>query len=139
MGSTLPRKVFVPLHMAFSGLAELGFIIVQLDPGWEPRPFKSIQDAGKTSSAGFPDRILWIQAAAAKISYGYRPGWDFSEDLQGLGTLAGLLFPSGVFIRPVPLHAVVMTTGWIRSGGMNNGWGTLLDRSMQIFRCGKRR
>jgi dipeptidyl aminopeptidase/acylaminoacyl peptidase len=75
-----PDGSFVP--KAFTGyvtddsLAELGFIVVQIDGmGTSNRP-KAFQDVcwKNMGDAGLPDRILWIKAAAAKY-----PSMDISR------------------------------------------------------------
>ncbi|WP_372808626.1 DPP IV N-terminal domain-containing protein [Pontiella sp.] len=70
-----PHDFFVPKQFSAYHhaqlLAELGYIVVQIDgmgTNWRSKSFhdvcwKNIKDAG------FPDRIAWIQAAAAKYPY----------------------------------------------------------------------
>ena len=70
-GSHYTPKSFNPFYWSMSGLAELGFIVVQLDAmgtsfrskAFEEVCYKNLKDAG------FPDRIAWIKAAAAKYPY----------------------------------------------------------------------
>lgn len=70
-GSHYTPKTFSPFYWSMSGLAELGFIVVQLDAmgtsfrskAFEEVCYKNLKDAG------FPDRIAWIKAAAAKYPY----------------------------------------------------------------------
>src|SRR5258708_5728778 len=70
-----PHGAFVPKGFTAShsgqALAELGFIVVQIDgmgTNWRSRAFHDVcwKDI---ADAGFPDRILWIKAAAAKYPY----------------------------------------------------------------------
>ena len=81
--------------MRFSRLLELGFIVVTIDGMGTDNRSKSFQDVcwRNLKDAGFPDRILWMQAAAKKYKYmdlskvgiyGYSAG--------GQNTLAALLF-----------------------------------------------
>ena len=81
--------------MRFSRLLELGFIVVTIDGMGTDNRSKSFQDVAwrNLKDAGFPDRILWMQAAAKKYKYmdlskvgiyGYSAG--------GQNTLSGLLF-----------------------------------------------
>lgn len=76
-------------------LQELGFIVVTIDGMGTDNRSKSFQDVcyRNLKDAGFPDRILWMQAAAKKYKsldlsnvgiYGYSAG--------GQNTLAALLF-----------------------------------------------
>jgi dipeptidyl aminopeptidase/acylaminoacyl peptidase len=70
-----PQGAFVPKRFAamHSGqvLAELGFIVVQIDgmgTNWRSKAFHDVcwRNLG---DAGFPDRILWIKAAAERYPY----------------------------------------------------------------------
>ena len=60
------QKSFRAFNWAFSSLAELGFIIVQLDGMGTSYRSKAFQDVcfKNLKDAGFPDRIKWIKAAA---------------------------------------------------------------------------
>ncbi len=70
-GSHYVPKTFSITNGNMSPLAELGFIVVQLDgmttsyrsKAFESVCYKNLQDAG------FPDRVLWIKAAAEKYPY----------------------------------------------------------------------
>jgi dipeptidyl aminopeptidase/acylaminoacyl peptidase len=81
--------------MRFSRLMELGFIVVTIDGMGTDNRSKSFQDVcwRDLKDAGFPDRILWMQAAAKKYKYmdlskvgvyGYSAG--------GQNAMAALLF-----------------------------------------------
>ena len=81
--------------MRFSRLLDLGFIVVTIDGMGTDNRSKSFQDVcwRNLKDAGFPDRILWMQAAAKKYRYmnldkvgiyGYSAG--------GQNTMAALLF-----------------------------------------------
>ena len=89
------QKSFKPVNAAFSGLAELGFIVVQLDGMGTSNRSKAFQEVcwKNLKDAGFPDRIIWIKAAAAKYNYMdiNRVGL-FGGSAGGQNTLAGLLF-----------------------------------------------
>lgn len=70
-GSQYVPKTFIPFNWNMSALAELGFIVVQVDgmgtsfrsKAFEEVCYKNLKDAG------FPDRILWTKAAAQKYPY----------------------------------------------------------------------
>lgn len=64
-------KSFTPYFGHFSALAELGFIIVQIDGMGTSYRSKAFHDVcwKNLKDAGFPDRILWMQAAAQKFPY----------------------------------------------------------------------
>ena len=93
--SSFAQKSFKPVNAAFSGLAELGFIVVQLDGMGTSNRSKAFHDVcwKNLKDAGFPDRILWIKAAATKYNYMdiNRVGL-FGGSAGGQNTLAGLLF-----------------------------------------------
>ena len=81
-----PQSAFVPKSFsAFhrpQALAELGFIVVEIDgmgTNWRSKAFHNV--AWKNlKDAGFPDRILWIKAAAHKYP---------SMDLTRIGIYGG--------------------------------------------------
>ncbi|MBQ0020543.1 MAG: DPP IV N-terminal domain-containing protein [Bacteroidales bacterium] len=70
-GDAYTPKSFQPYNWNFTSLAELGFIVVQLDAmgtsyrgrDFEQVCYKNLKDAG------FPDRIAWIKALAEKYPY----------------------------------------------------------------------
>ncbi len=70
-GSAYVPKTFMPYNWNMTSLAELGFIVVQLDAmgtsfrskEFEEVCYKNLKDAG------LPDRMAWIRAAAAKYPY----------------------------------------------------------------------
>lgn len=71
-----PHDSFVPksfqsYFFGMSALAELGFIVVQIDGMGTSNRSKAFHDVcwKNLKDAGFPDRKLWIQAAAAKYPY----------------------------------------------------------------------
>ena len=65
-GAFVPKR-FAPLHGPQS-LAELGFIVVQIDGMGTSHRSKAFHDVcwKNLADSGFPDRILWIKAAAAE-------------------------------------------------------------------------
>jgi len=89
------EKNFQGVPPRYARLCELGFIVVTIDGMGTDNRSKSFQDVAwrNIKDAGFPDRILWMQAAAKKYKYmdlsnvgvyGYSAG--------GQNTLAALLF-----------------------------------------------
>jgi dipeptidyl aminopeptidase/acylaminoacyl peptidase len=64
-------KSFRPFYGELQQLTELGFIIVQIDGMGTSNRSKAFHDVcwKNIKDAGFPDRILWIQAAARKYPY----------------------------------------------------------------------
>ncbi|MGQ9470578.1 MAG: DPP IV N-terminal domain-containing protein [Candidatus Aminicenantales bacterium] len=94
-----PHSSFVPKNfMAYSpmmSLAELGFIVVQIDGMGTSNRSKAFHDIcwKNLKDAGFPDRILWHKAVAAKYPY-----YDISRvgiygtSAGGQNALAAVLF-----------------------------------------------
>jgi dienelactone hydrolase len=84
-----PQGSFVPKNFAASyeagALAELGFIVVQIDGMGTNNRSKAFHDVcwKNLGDSGFPDRILWMQAAAKK-----HPEMDLSR-VGVYGTSAG--------------------------------------------------
>ena len=70
-----PHDHFVPKAFSAQGsmqaLAELGFIVVQMDGMGTAQRSKAFHNVAwkNIADAGFPDRILWHQAAAAKYAF----------------------------------------------------------------------
>jgi dipeptidyl aminopeptidase/acylaminoacyl peptidase len=94
-----PQGQFVPKDFSplarHQALAELGFIVVQLDgmgTNWRSKAFHDVC-AKNLADAGFPDRILWIKAAAQQYPYMdiSRVGL-FGGSAGGQNALGGLLF-----------------------------------------------
>lgn len=87
-------KSFSPCHR-MQPLAEMGFIVVQIDGMGTSNRSKAFHDIcwKNLGDAGFPDRILWHKAAAAKYPY-----YDitrvgiYGNSAGGQNTLGGLLF-----------------------------------------------
>ena len=92
-GSFVP-KTFSPCHF-MQPLAEMGFIVVQIDGMGTSNRSKAFQDVcwKNLGDAGFPDRILWHKAVAEKYPY-----YDISRvgiygnSAGGQNALGGLLF-----------------------------------------------
>ena len=83
-GFFAPKTFGVPFRM--QQMAELGFIVVQMDgmgTSWRSKAFHDIcwKNIG---DSGFPDRIPWIKAAAAK-----HPEMDISKGVGIFGGSAG--------------------------------------------------
>ena len=107
-----------------TSLAELGFIVVQVDgmttsfrsKEFEEVCYKNLKDAG------LPDHIAWIKAAAQKYPYMDidRVG-IFGCSAGGQESTGAVLFHPEFYKVPIR-HVDVTTTVWIKSGGMNFGW-----------------
>jgi dipeptidyl aminopeptidase/acylaminoacyl peptidase len=92
-GAFVPKN-FRPLHGP-QRLAELGFVVVQIDGMGTSHRSKAFHDTcwKNLADAGFPDRILWMKAAAAKYPYLdlTRVG-IYGGSAGGQNALGGLLF-----------------------------------------------
>ena len=92
-GSFVPKS-FAAFH-AMQATAEIGFIVVQIDGMGTNHRSKAFHDVAwkNLGDAGFPDRILWHKAVAAKYPY-----YDVSRvglygtSAGGQSALGGLLF-----------------------------------------------
>ena len=94
-----PHDSFVPKSFAaynqMQSMAELGFIVVQIDGMGTSNRSKVFHDVAwkNIADAGFPDRILWHKAVAAKY-----PWYDitrvgiYGTSAGGQNALGGLLF-----------------------------------------------
>lgn len=70
-GDAYTPKSFIAYNWYTTSLSELGFIVVQLDAmgtSWRGKKFEEICYKN-LKDAGFPDRELWIKAAAKKYPY----------------------------------------------------------------------
>ncbi len=70
-GSAYTPKSFTPFNRNMTALAELGFIVVQLDAmgtSWRGKKFEEVCYKN-LKDAGLPDRKMWIRAAAKRYPY----------------------------------------------------------------------
>ncbi|MCH4181570.1 MAG: S9 family peptidase [Prevotella sp.] len=70
-GDAYTPKSFISYNWNTTSLAELGFVVVQLDAmgtSWRGKKFEEVCYKN-LKDAGFPDRELWIKAAAKKYPY----------------------------------------------------------------------
>lgn len=83
-----PQGSFVPhtFTTRFEPLTALGFVVAQIDGMGTNNRGKAFQDViwKNLKDSGFPDRILWHKAAAAKY-----PWYDISHGVGIFGTSAG--------------------------------------------------
>jgi dipeptidyl-peptidase 4 len=68
-GSFVPKQFHA--NLSAQAIAELGFVVVQLDGMGTSNRSKAFHDVcwKNLGDSGFPDRILWIKAAAKKYPY----------------------------------------------------------------------
>ncbi|HPR32659.1 MAG TPA: DPP IV N-terminal domain-containing protein [Prolixibacteraceae bacterium] len=102
------QKSFRAFHYSFSGLAELGFIIVQMDGMGTSNRSKAFHDVcyQNLKDAGFPDRILWIKAAAEE-----HPFMDTTRVGLFGGSAGGQNSTGGVLFHPEFYKAAVSACG----------------------------
>ncbi len=92
-GSFVPKSFLV--YSSMMSQAEIGFIVTQIDGMGTSNRSKAFQDTAwkDLANAGFPDRIVWHKAVAAKY-----PWYDVSRvgiyggSAGGQNSLGGLLF-----------------------------------------------
>ena len=104
-----PQSSFVPktfgLQAGMMSLAELGFIVVQIDGMGTSNRSKAFHDVAwqNLGDAGLPDRILWHKAVAAKYPYVRSLARRHLRDLGGRSELGrrpvvpSRVLPRGVF------------------------------------------
>ncbi len=88
-------KSFMPYYSEMQSLADLGFMVVQVDGMGTANRSKAFHDVcwRNLADAGFADRILWMKALAAKYPYAdtSRIGL-YGTSAGGQNALGGLLF-----------------------------------------------
>ncbi len=97
-GSFVPKTFSSQLGM--QRIAELGFIVVQMDGMGTSNRSKAFHDVAwkNLGDAGFPDRILWHQAVAKKYAY-YDIGrvGIYGTSAGGQSAMGALLFHPGFY------------------------------------------
>jgi Dipeptidyl peptidase IV (DPP IV) N-terminal region/Prolyl oligopeptidase family len=117
-----PQGSFVPKTFsavsADQAMAELGFIVVHIDGMGTSNRSKAFHDVSfkNLGDAGFPDRILWHQAAAAKY-----PWYDISR-VGIFGTSAGGQNSMGGMLFHPDFYKVVVTNSGCHDNRMDKIW-----------------
>jgi dipeptidyl aminopeptidase/acylaminoacyl peptidase len=117
-----PQGSFVPKTWSAVSrtqeLAELGFIVVQIDGMGTSNRSKAFHDVAykNLGDAGFPDRILWHQAVAAKY-----PSYDISR-VGIYGTSAGGQNSLGGVLFHPEFYKVVVTNSGCHDNRMDKIW-----------------
>lgn len=105
--SAFVPKSFRPFLSRITCLVELGFIVVQIDGMGTSQRSKAFHDVAwrNLKDAGFPDRILWMQAAARKYPYMdiERVG-IFGTSAGGQSAMGALLFHGYFYDAAVALN-----------------------------------
>ena len=117
-----PQDSFVPKSfMAWNGmmsLAELGFIVVQIDGMGTSNRSKAFHDVcwKDLADAGFPDRVLWHNAVAAKY-----PSYDVSR-VGIYGTSAGGQSAMGAVLFHPEFYKVSVASCGCHDNRMDKIW-----------------
>jgi pimeloyl-ACP methyl ester carboxylesterase len=107
-----PQGSFVPKSFAAyygqQALAELGFIVVQIDGMGTSNRSKAFHDVcwKNLGDAGFPDRILWLQAAARQL-----PSMDLTRVGIYGGSAGGQSALRALLAHPEHYHVAVADCG----------------------------
>lgn len=118
-----PHSSFVPKSFyanpsGMQDLAELGFIVVQIDGMGTSNRSKAFHDVAwkNLKDAGFPDRILWMKAAAAEYPY-------MDLDRVGIyGTSAGGQSAAGALLFHPEFYKVGVASCGCHDNRMDKIW-----------------
>lgn len=116
--SSFVPKSFRPSATNMHQLAELGFIVVKIDGMGTSNRSKAFHDVcwKNIKDAGFPDRILWIKAAAAKYPY-----MDISR-VGVYGTSAGGQNAAGAVLFHPEFYRVAVASCGCHDNRMDKMW-----------------
>jgi dipeptidyl aminopeptidase/acylaminoacyl peptidase len=116
--SSFVPKNFRPIIQGMHQLAELGFIVVQIDGMGTSNRSKAFHDVcwKNLKDAGFPDRILWMKAAAAE-----RPWMDI-ERVGIYGTSAGGQNAAGAVLFHPEFYKVAVASCGCHDNRMDKMW-----------------
>jgi dipeptidyl aminopeptidase/acylaminoacyl peptidase len=118
-----PQGSFVPKNFAaynaMQSIAELGFIVVQIDGMGTSNRSKAFHDVAwkNLGDAGFPDRILWHKAVAAKYPY-----YDISQGVGIYGTSAGGQSSLGGLLFHGDFYRVAVSASGCHDNRMDKIW-----------------
>jgi dipeptidyl aminopeptidase/acylaminoacyl peptidase len=115
-GSFVPKTFSTQLGM--QSLAELGFIVVQIDGMGTSNRSKAFHDVAwrNLGDAGFPDRILWHKAVAAKYRY-----YDITR-VGIYGTSAGGQNSMGALLFHPEFYKVAVSAAGCHDNRMDKIW-----------------
>ncbi len=116
--SSFVPKSFRPTFGNMNSLAELGFIVVQIDGMGTSNRSKKFHDVAwkNIKDAGFPDRILWMKAAAEKYPY-----MDI-ERVGIYGTSAGGQNSTGALLFHPEFYDVAVSSCGCHDNRMDKIW-----------------
>ena len=117
-----PQGSFTPksfsAYSPMQSLAELGFIVVQMDGMGTANRSKAFHDVAwkNLGDAGFPDRILWHKAVAAKYPY-----YDISR-VGIYGTSAGGQSSTGALLFHPEFYRAAVSNSGCHDNRMDKIW-----------------
>jgi dipeptidyl aminopeptidase/acylaminoacyl peptidase len=118
-----PHSAFVPKtffagQLGMQQIAELGFIVVQIDGMGTSHRSKQFHDVAwkNLGDAGFPDRILWHKAVAAKY-----PQYDIAR-VGIYGTSAGGQSSMGALLFHPEFYKVAVSAAGCHDNRMDKIW-----------------
>ena len=115
-----PQGSFVPKSFTTrtERLTELGFVVVQIDGMGTNNRSKAFHDVAwhNLKDAGFPDRILWHKAAAAKFAW-----YDISQ-VGIFGTSAGGQSAMGALLFHPEFYKVAVSNSGCHDNRMDKIW-----------------
>ena len=118
-----PHSSHVPktfrAYNSMQALAELGFIVVQIDGMGTSNRSKAFHDVcwQDLGDAGFPDRILWHQAVAARYSW-----YDIERGVGIYGTSAGGQSSTGGMLFHPEFYTVAVSSCGCHDNRMDKIW-----------------
>ena len=116
--SSFVPKSFSPNYNGLNELAELGFVVVQMDGMGTSNRSKAFHDVAwrNIGDAGFPDRIAWIKAAAKANPY-------MDLDRVGIfGTSAGGQSSTGALLFHPDFYKVAVSSCGCHDNRMDKIW-----------------
>ena len=116
-----PQGSFVPKSFSprAEPLTELGFVVVQIDGMGTNNRSRAFHDVAwhNLKDAGFPDRILWHKAVAAKY-----PWYDISKGVGVFGTSAGGQSAMGALLFHPDFYKVAVANSGSHDNRMDKIW-----------------
>ncbi len=116
-----PQGSFVPKSFSarIEPLTQLGFVVVQIDGMGTANRSRAFHDVTwkNLGDAGFPDRILWHKAAAAKY-----PWYDISHGVGIFGTSSGGQSALGAVLFHPEFYTVAVSNSGCDDNRMDKIW-----------------
>lgn len=116
--SFVPKNFMAESRIGLFELVELGFIVVQIDGMGTSNRSKAFHDViyQNLKDSGFPDRILWMKAAAQKYPY-------MDLDRVGIfGSSAGGQSSAGALLHHPDFYKVAVSSSGCHDNRMDKIW-----------------